>query len=377
MEIKCSKKPRINSFNVLRVIAAVGVLLYHTYWNFGCTYGRFNPVVSQSTFYMTIFFVLGGFVNCYSNYEKHFFDDNFSLWNYIKKRFFALYPTYILIYLSFYYLNRGMTSLKDDIFAFPFQITMLFGAEFYGHIINWGAWFFSLLFMCQIIAPFFIFFVKTIETKKMYIFIALLIILIGFGPFLGVAVYNNFSFRLFEFLIGIILAEIYMRSEKKKFKKEWYGVILSLVLIVMSFVILQFLQIKVQEKGLNHTFFNGFNAFMAAVIVMSLAYCDGKITKIINENLVIKTLANYSLEIWCGTFFSSYIFSRFISTDIVGITRIALAIGITIACGIGLAIYRKLIMKIVVNNEKKFYLITILLVMILMLYKYIEVGYFG
>ena len=350
---------RIYSFNMLRILAAIGILLYHTYWNFGCTYGRANYLISQSTYCMTTFFMLSGFVICYANYYKDFFSGNDELLLYIKKRFWSLFPTYFLIFVVFLYLYRNTTTLFQDLVTLPFQLTLTYGFEFYGHIINWGAWFFSLIFMCYFIAPFFIYIIKIINRKKKYYTIMFAWLLITVVPWIGINAYNNFFMRFCEFYIGMVLAALFIEGGMKKFRNEMIGVMGFLTLLIISCLGVYFLQIQIAKWGLNHVYLNGFNTLMNMCLIFCLARTEGKFVSLLNNNLIIKTVSDYSMEIWCGTFFSSYIFAYYIPSSILGLKRIFLEIVITIFFAVLLGLYRNSVNRFIKNAKRIYMLISL------------------
>lgn len=352
-------KKRIDSLNIVRIIAAIGILLYHTYWNFGCTYGKANYLISQSTFHMTTFFVLSGFVIYYSINDKDFFSKPASIFVYIKKRFMSLFPEYFLIYTVFYYLMRDTTTLNQDIAAFPFQLTMTFGFEFYGHLINWGGWFFSLIFLCYIVAPYFSLLIKNMGTKCVAASIFMSAIFIIFSPFLGVNVYNNFFCRFFEFYIGMSLCYLFIREDdnsliKKKSELEIIGI--TIFLYIMAFFIIYKCQILFGEIGWNHTNLAPINIIFSGVIIYIFAHATGRISEILFGNVLIKTIANYSMEIWCATFFSSYIWNVFWNGKYIGVKNILLAIGLNTLFTILLALYRVLIGNVIKYSEKIYWI---------------------
>jgi len=345
---------RIESFNILRVVTALGVLLYHLYWCFGCRYGEFDHIAAQSTYFMTTFFVLGGFVIGYSYYNKDFFGDGDELLKYFKKRFDALFPTYILIFVFFMFAYASSSTLIDDIFSIPFQLTMTFGFEHYTHVINSGAWFFSLLFMSQLFGPYLLFIAKKLSTKKIIGTVALAMIMLGCAPYLKVMVYASFVMRMLEFYIGIALACIYIKNGQKKFTNEVQGAIAIFALYVLSLVGVFILHKVLQNLGLDHSFYGGYNILACSIIIYLLAMCDGKLTHAINCNKVISTVAKYSMEIWCGTFFSSYWNIPIKNALHITVNDNIYGTVLTFICGAVLAGYRELVGYLGRKYQKKF-----------------------
>ncbi len=354
---------RISSFNILRVIFALGVLLYHTYWNFGCTYGEINNFISQSTFYMTGFFILSGFSIGYSQWNVDFFGDFETIKKYWYKRFWGIYPTYILVFLVFYVLQRTNSTVFQDFYVMPFQLTLTFGYEFFGHLINWGAWFFSLLFFCYICSPFLIYIVKSIAKSTLYIILGLFVVFLALAAFWPVMTYASLAIRGSEFFVGIILARIYLdySSLKKNRFSSITMIVVFLMLMISTFIIINYLHGFILKREGNHTWMAGFNVIAGSIIILWCSFCEGKVIEFINNNIIIRIVAKYSMEIWVGTFFSSYFMATFFWDLFTGIKRILFSFGLTFACAVGLAIYRYLFNKLFYDNKRKncFYIFTV------------------
>lgn len=239
----------------------------------------------------------------------------------------AVFPEYFLIYTVLYYIFRNNSSLKYDIVAFPFQLTLTYGFEFYGHIINWGAWFFSLIFMCYFIAPYFINMINSMDNKLILLSAFMCMLFVSCGPYLQVMIYANFFMRFYEFYIGMVLAWLYL-SKKESFTRhlnEAWKMLTVIVLYIVAFVAIYFMQIIIEQKGLNHTFLSPLNIIMVSGIVYMAAKCEGKLAEAINNNYVISVLSKYSLEIYGGTFFSSYIYATWFVGKYSGAGLVALA----------------------------------------------------
>lgn len=373
MENMSVEKRRLYSLNIVRVVAAFGVFLYHTYWNFGCTYGKLNYLISQSTFHMTTFFVLSGFVIAYAYSDTDFFSDGESISRFIKKRFMSLFPEYFLIFTVFFYLFRNNSSLKIDIATLPFQLTMLFGFEFYGHLINWGGWFFSLIFMCYIVSPYFLYINKNAKPWQLKISVVLCIIFISFAPFIdGIQVYGNYFCRFFEYYIGMVLA-IFFKNSRQSDKNERSIIFTGLFLYIFTFIVIYYAQIRIGELGWNHTHLGIVNIIMSSCIIYVTAHAQGQLTERVYNNIVIRTLAKYSMEIWCATFFSSYIHSMYFSGKFDGISNILLSFGLNAICVCILALYKELISKLISKNEGVFWICSCLFFSIVFFYKVFSV----
>lgn len=83
------RKKRIRGLDGLKVIALLGVLIYHT----------FPKVLPGGYLGVVLFFVISGYLSAYGNLEK-MEKGKFSLKEYYKKRVLRLYPSLLIVLLS-------------------------------------------------------------------------------------------------------------------------------------------------------------------------------------------------------------------------------------------------------------------------------------
>lgn len=139
--------PRFCCLNLLRVGAALCILMYHIY-NMRCDFYFLNGFIKNADYFMTLFFMLSGFCLYNGYYDKPMetLKQMVAFW---RKRFLAVYPTYFLLCLVWYafYSDAGTVGLRSVLFSIPLELMGLQGTLsgfFYLH--NSGSWFFVCCF---------------------------------------------------------------------------------------------------------------------------------------------------------------------------------------------------------------------------------------
>lgn len=206
------KKSTISNFNIIRAVATVSIFLYHAYYNMGCNYAYLNPIIGQSSFFMTIFFILSGFV-LYYNYANDDLLNKENLSKYYVKRIVNVYPLYFLVWIVFYFLRWKTSAVSSDFFTLPYQVLLIQNISSYQYLMNSGTWFLSCMMICYLLSPFLIRVYQFIEDKKcVWISIFVFVTLISFMPMLNhlynVEIYQNVFGRIFEFSLGMILCRL-------------------------------------------------------------------------------------------------------------------------------------------------------------------------
>jgi peptidoglycan/LPS O-acetylase OafA/YrhL len=302
---------RISNLNYIRGISAIFVFLFHMYVVLEISYGGLNFIVWQSTYWMTTFFLLSGFVIHYTYREKAL-DSRETLLGYVKKRFLGLYPLYVLVWIVYYFWGYESDGLKADVVTFPAQVTMLFGYRHYQWRVNGGAWFMGVIFLCYLLYPLLRLYVRQLKKKEVIALAVLMWILNGAAPFVGryygFAVYNEICVRVFEFILGVCLGELYLNREKRTNSVLWPA--LSVVFFVAGlYLIRRFDLFAVSQEQCR---MNWFTALSAAFILMSFAECENQTMVKLAESRPIAVLSKYSLELWIATFFSCTICKNYL-----------------------------------------------------------------
>lgn len=271
------KKKNITTFNIIRAVSAVSIFLYHAYYNMGCDYGYLNPIISQSSFFMTLFFLLSGFV-LYYNYEKEDLENRESLNKYYKKRFVSIYPLYLLVWVVFYVIQWSGNTVSSDLFTLPYQLLLIQNISNYPYLMNSGTWFFSCMMICYLISPFLIQIFRMLDSKKNAIISLMILgILISFMPLLtylyGVEIYGNAFGRIFEFSLGMILcklAELSANNEKQQNKKQISCN--GLIFLIFSLSVVYILRTRVGIVKNNHEYLRPVSVLLGGGYNLVLLY---------------------------------------------------------------------------------------------------------
>ena len=126
--LKEGRREYLWQLNVIRFISAVMVLLFHIHANLPVDFHALRPLVSNVAPWMTTFFILSGFILDYNYNGRDFFegDNLFSFW---KKRFFSIYPMYVMVWVFFYVIfTQSITA--TDFYTLPSQILMIHSTRY-------------------------------------------------------------------------------------------------------------------------------------------------------------------------------------------------------------------------------------------------------
>lgn len=315
------KKKPIVSFNIIRAVAAISIFLYHAYWNMGCDYAYLNPIIGQSSFFMTLFFILSGFV-LYYNYEDEDLLNKENLGRYYVKRITSIYPLYFLVWIVFYFLQWKSNTVSRDFFTLPYQYLLIQNITEYPYLMNSGTWFLSCMMICYLISPFLIKAFHMIENKKnVWRSIFIIVILLAFMPLLyylyggGVEIYHNAFGRIFEFSLGILLcrlAEIRPNddetSEKNAAVMACYGLFFS----AASCIVIYILRTRIEPVINYQEWLKPIGAILGGAVVYFYYLGQTDVVDKIAQCKVIRFFSDYSLEFWIATFFTTEIYNYFI-----------------------------------------------------------------
>lgn len=109
-----AEKHRIHILDILRGIAAVGVMLFHhAEWYLGHELNAANVLTRFGTYGVSLFFILSGYT-----LRSVYTTENFSTTSFLKARFFRIYPLMMFIVILYYLLNRGQFQLGRFISEF-------------------------------------------------------------------------------------------------------------------------------------------------------------------------------------------------------------------------------------------------------------------
>lgn len=241
--------------DVLRVTLALLVFMFHSKMHFQCSYGIFDGFVSVGAVAMTGFFLLSGYVLrlVYGGMDLM---KKKALGGFYLKRFLSIMPLYYAFAL-FYIIFLGKETWAENLLLLPVEtlglqstFTSLFGVTH-----NHGTWFVSCLLLGYFIYPFLQMLVKQLTTKRKVLMIVLLIAIELWATvirrhFHTYSIYDNPFYRLLEFSIGVLVADINVDASGKimDVMRSWgLLIVMSVVGLASMFVFLYLFDFDIQD----------------------------------------------------------------------------------------------------------------------------------
>lgn len=201
---------RIVGLDCLRIYSVIIVFLFHSWMHLECTFGKLTTFISEGAVYMTVFFMLSGYV--LGMKYKNLSINSSSLIKFYKKRAISIYPFYILCVIL-YPILLGNETLVQNIMLLPIEILGLqsFFPTLNTITHNGGTWFVSCIIFCYIFSPLCIVIINGISRKVgayLYILLWGILLLLPWSIYVfhGNEIYTNPLIRLIEFTLGMILA---------------------------------------------------------------------------------------------------------------------------------------------------------------------------
>lgn len=206
---KSRQKQRLYSIDLLKIFSVVLIFFFHCNMHLGVHFSALTPFISQGAIVMDLFFMLSGFVCCYT-YRPNEQMDFCGITNFYIKRFASIYPLYLCIVII--YLIIGTESITNKMITLPVELTLLqswFSGMFsFSH--NGGTWFLSCLATCYAAYPLIQILIKRMSKVVSLICLIILYLLCASIPFvvweLGIPdAYANPILRLMQFAAGALL----------------------------------------------------------------------------------------------------------------------------------------------------------------------------
>ncbi len=235
---------RIIGLDIMRVSLALLIFLFHSQMHFGCNYYFLNDFVRMGAIAMTGFFMLSGYSLHLSSSKKDLTKISEIRVFYLKRliTILPLYYSVALIHVVYAMIN-GRISLADVAVLFPVELfatqstfTTLFP---YSH--NSGTWFISCIIICYLLYPFVQSVLLQISNKLRIFLLVVFGGLLLYAPFIqhyfhldSVSIYTSPFYRLLEFTIGVIIAQMNTTQDNIKllnrFRKP-YSLVLAILLL--------------------------------------------------------------------------------------------------------------------------------------------------
>ena len=321
---------RISSFNLLRVTLAFLILLFHLRINYGFELPHvigLNTFVGIGNILMVGFFMLSGFVLFY-NYSNKDLSSPKSLKTFYIKRFTSTYPLYFFI-LLYVFISRlaFFETIQKTLLVIPIELFALqsFFREFTSNLGNSGTWFVSSILFLYFIFPILCYFLKKVSSKQALV---ILIILYIFSVYITVLqsyfnlyVYSNPFLRIPEFLIGMILALIYISRKSIKTKFNSFKIVVASVIYYIGVNILHDLSfLNGISFSQNPTYFNILSLPIFAYIIYNLALIDNQFIHSFSNSKLIQYLSNLSYSFYLAQIATIVIVAKMANANFLGLT---------------------------------------------------------
>lgn len=297
------KREKLYALDILRVVAAFGILFYHMRIHLQYNFGILNTFLSQGSLFMVLFFVLSGFSLYYNYYERNLLKLE-ELKKFYIKRFTSIYPCYLLITLI--YMIGHTNDIKEALMMLPIEVLLL--QQFIPGARNFQSnsltWFLSCLLLCYFLFPFIKGILEQIHSHKtkrriaglLYIIAAIMPFIVHFMEYDWV--YNNPYFKLLEFVLGMMTADYYFTREKKEKRGNVFIGLGTVLLLVVAVTILN-------SRGIgtyaSYIFFT-LPLFMVLIYEMALAKPEGILIRV-SKSKVVKYLSEISYTLYLAQAF--------------------------------------------------------------------------
>lgn len=203
--------------DVVRVLLAFIIFLFHSRIHIQCDYGLLNMFVEKGNIVaMTAFFMLSGYSLIISNGSKDYCEFK-NVIVFYKKRFISIWPLYFVAgYLGVaMYIVMGQQTVLDNILLLPVEILCIqsFFDTLFPFAHNAGSWFISCLVVCYFLFPWLNILLLRIRYKRIFLLLLFLVVLLAYFPYIverfhTSSLYSNPFFRMLEFVSGMIIAMI-------------------------------------------------------------------------------------------------------------------------------------------------------------------------
>lgn len=207
---------RFVGLDLIRIALALLIFLFHSHIHFKCDYYFFNDFIRMGAISMTGFLMLSGYC-LHLTYSNKDLTKLYTIKIFYIKRIIAILPLYyfIAIAYSIYGTADGIISMKENILLFPIETLCLQStfSSLFAYTHNGGTWFISCIAICYLAYPYLQELLSQMSNKaKVYLAIVLWGVLC-YSPIVQHAfhlqmLYTNPFFRLLEFTIGVIIAQI-------------------------------------------------------------------------------------------------------------------------------------------------------------------------
>jgi peptidoglycan/LPS O-acetylase OafA/YrhL len=243
---------RITVIDSLKVISIIIIFFHHSFFSETYLADFYNQTLHYANSLVTVFFVISGFSITLKYYTEFKQISLKKYWIFIQKRFWILFPLYILTFFLSIPVSDSLNSSSD---AFGKVLTYLTMTQIYIPVdkyffsFNCLAWYVSCLMALYLIYPFIIFIIHKLNiTTTIKLLFAL--VLVWLLSYLLATRYLNSDFisyywvlyimptgRIFNFISGIIACLLFLKT-RNSIKSGLKLNILELLVSIIFFVCL-------------------------------------------------------------------------------------------------------------------------------------------
>lgn len=340
---------RIIGLDMLRIALALLIFMFHSQLHFHCSYGKLNSFVSMGAIAMTGFIMLSGYV-LWSTYSTKDIWTIGNMKSFYIKRLITILPLYysIIFLRNVYQLCTGLLPISDEAFLFPVEIfvtqSTFFSLFRVSH--NGGTWFISCILICYAIYPFLQHLLLQMTEKTGYKFLGVLCAILLYAPIVGnyfqlewVTIYANPFYRLIEFAIGMILAQI-ISAHKDMLCR--FSNVYTLLLTTFLLIILVSVAREIDTRPHDYMLFNwiALPCFSALIMILSTMKFQQ-----LQQSKVIKYLSGISFTFFLCQVLPLWKYSRHICAYINSDTNIVRIIISFTLCVLGAVVIHECIEK--------------------------------
>lgn len=211
---------RLVLLDIFRIALALLIFMFHSNMHFHCSFGFLNDFVSVGALAMTGFFLLSGY-SLRLVYGGRKLMEKKELGKFYLKRIVGVVPLYYTLAVL-YIIFLGEETLLENLMLLPIEALGLQSTflSLFGVTHNGGTWFISCLLIGYLIYPFLQTVVMQLSLRQK---IALMVLLFGVELWAIVIknvfstwwLYDNPFYRIIEFSIGLLVADINMTANGK------------------------------------------------------------------------------------------------------------------------------------------------------------------
>ena len=312
-------KRKYVGLDLLRVLSAFIICMFHTTCHLGCDYGLLQNFSLMGAVFMTAFFMLSGF-SLFINWGGYNLTNIQNVKRFWLKRFISVIPMYWLVLaiykIAMLIVDGGAVAISImaltpiDILGLQSVFSSLFDVSH-----NGGTWFISCILICYLVYPFVQEIVIRMNKKNRKIILFICVFILLYSPlivyqFRLMPIYSNPFFRLLEFIIGMLLAAMKIDFKDStfihKYIYNWWTVVAVFLLMIVGVSTAVRLKISIGNYML-------YSWICLPCFIIILFGLSGVESKMLNKSRFIKWMSSISYVFFLSQLFSNKLSKRLIS----------------------------------------------------------------